>query len=82
MRWKIIILYLTCTWLNGTLLQKLAPSLKRDPNRITWPCGKGSLEGSLNPTPTPPPPTPYTTPVHLAHAYSDFSTTRLSVLVL
>ena len=58
MRWKIIILYLTCTWLNGTLLQKLAPSLKRDPNRITWPCGKGSPEGSLNPPPTPPPPTP------------------------
>ena len=49
---------------------------------ITWPCVKGSLEGPLNPPPTPLPPTPYTTPVHLADANSDFSTTRLSVLVL
>jgi len=59
MRWKITILYLTCTWLNRTLLQKLAPSLRalcKEDHMALW---EGLTRGL--PAPTPPPPTPYTT---------------------
>ena len=54
MRWKIIILYLTYLYLvERNTSPKIGAIFKPDPNRITWPCGKGSLEGSLNPPPTP-----------------------------